>query len=126
MGMIERFNRTIKLLIAKYSTAYKTNKWIDELPELLQNYNAIFPPSKSRRQRSNTHSHESATKDGPDGSTQETSTLATRCASVAQKKENIFAKEGIKWSPEVHTVSEDSICTFKVEGDSRRYPHHVC
>jgi hypothetical protein len=44
---------------------------------------------------------------------------------VAQKKENIFAKEGIKWSPEVHTVSEDNIRTFKVEGDRRRYPHHA-
>jgi hypothetical protein len=25
----------------------------------------------------------------------------------------------------VHTVSEDNICTFKVEGDRRRYPHHA-
>ena len=39
MGKIERFNRTIRNKIEKYMTAYKTNKYIDVLPDLVYNYN---------------------------------------------------------------------------------------
>ena len=39
MGMIERFNRTIKLLISKYQSMHKTKKWIDAIQDLVDNYN---------------------------------------------------------------------------------------
>lgn len=39
MGMIERFNRTLRERIEKYLTAYKTNRWVDALPLLVKNYN---------------------------------------------------------------------------------------
>jgi hypothetical protein len=43
MGMIERFNRTIKALLSKYFTAYNTkDKWIDVLPDIMHNYNNTF------------------------------------------------------------------------------------
>ncbi len=37
--IIERFNRTIRDKINKYMIAYKTNRFIDVLPELVENYN---------------------------------------------------------------------------------------
>ena len=39
MGMVERFNRTIRGLIEKYMTAYNTNVYIDVLQDLTNNYN---------------------------------------------------------------------------------------
>jgi transposase InsO family protein len=39
MGIVERFNRTIRGLIMKYCTAYSTNRFIDALPLLVENYN---------------------------------------------------------------------------------------
>jgi hypothetical protein len=53
MRMVERFNRTVKGLISKYNTVYKTNQWIDALPDLIQNHNSTvhysstgYAPSK--------------------------------------------------------------------------------
>lgn len=129
MGMIERFNRTIKLLISKYKTAYKTNKWIDALPELLQNYNGNihsstgFAPSKVGAKEATLIRMRALQKTAQ--MDRHKNINVGDQVRVAQKKENIFAKEGIKWSPEVHTVSEDNIRTFKVEGDRRRYLHHA-
>eukprot|EP00762_Andalucia_godoyi_P006872 ANDGO_00907.mRNA.1 Putative uncharacterized transposon-derived protein F54H12.3 len=39
-GIVERFNRTIRELIEKYLTVNQTKKYIDNLPSLVQNYNA--------------------------------------------------------------------------------------
>ena len=39
MGLVERFNRTLKTLISRYMTAAKTRKYIEVLPDLVTNYN---------------------------------------------------------------------------------------
>ncbi len=39
MGMIERFNRTIRSKITLYMTAKDTNDWVSVLPSLVSNYN---------------------------------------------------------------------------------------
>jgi hypothetical protein len=39
LGIIDRFSRTIKSMIAKYLTANNTTKWVDELPRLIDIYN---------------------------------------------------------------------------------------
>jgi hypothetical protein len=39
LGIIDRFSRTIKTMIAKYMTANETKKWIDVLPRLIELYN---------------------------------------------------------------------------------------
>jgi hypothetical protein len=129
MGMIERFNRTIKLLISKYKTAFQTNKWIDVLPELLQNYNNSihsstgFAPSQVGTKEATLIRMRALQKTAQ--MDRHKNINVGDQVRIAQKKENIFAKEGIKWSPQVHTVTEDNIRTFKVEDDRRRYPHHA-
>jgi transposase InsO family protein len=39
MGIVERFNKTIRALLVKYCTAYKTKRYIDAVPQLVHNYN---------------------------------------------------------------------------------------
>ena len=39
LGIIDRFSRTLKTMIAKHMTAKNTKKWVDELPHLIEIYN---------------------------------------------------------------------------------------
>ena len=39
LGIIDRFSKTIKTMIAKYMTANDTKRWIDALPKLIELYN---------------------------------------------------------------------------------------
>ncbi len=39
LGKIDRFSRTIKQLINKYMTTYRTTKWVDVFDKLIDNYN---------------------------------------------------------------------------------------
>jgi hypothetical protein len=45
LGVAERFNHTIKLMIEKYLTSKNTNRWIDNLSDFVQNYNSSFHSS---------------------------------------------------------------------------------
>ena len=38
-GIVERFNRTLRSLLQKFMVAFRTEIWIDKLPELVFNYN---------------------------------------------------------------------------------------
>ena len=42
LGVVERFNRTIKLMIEKYLTSKNSNRWIDNLQDFLGNYNSSY------------------------------------------------------------------------------------
>ena len=48
LGVAERFNRTIKLMIEKYLTGSNTNRWIDNLSDFVQNYNSSYHSSISK------------------------------------------------------------------------------
>ncbi len=45
LGVVERFNRTIKLMIEKFLTRVDSNRWIDHLQDFVQNYNSSFHSS---------------------------------------------------------------------------------
>lgn len=45
LGIAERFNRTIKLMIEKYLTSTNSNRWIDDLESFVQNYNSSYHSS---------------------------------------------------------------------------------
>lgn len=42
VAVVERFNRTIRQIIGKYMTAFHTQKYIDKLPKLMENYNHTY------------------------------------------------------------------------------------
>lgn len=48
LGVAERFNRTIKLMIEKYLTSMNTNRWIDYIEDFTQNYNSSYHTSINR------------------------------------------------------------------------------
>jgi hypothetical protein len=48
LGVAERFNRTIKLMIEKYLTSMNTNRWIDYIDDFAQNYNSSYHSSIKR------------------------------------------------------------------------------
>ena len=45
LGVAERFNRTIKLMIEKYLTRMDSNRWIDNLTDFVDNYNSLYHSS---------------------------------------------------------------------------------
>ena len=45
LGVAERFNRTIKLMIEKYLTRMDSNRWIDNLQDFVDNYNSSYHSS---------------------------------------------------------------------------------
>ena len=42
LGVVERFNRTIKLMIEKYLTSKNSNKWVDTVKDFTENYNSSY------------------------------------------------------------------------------------
>ena len=42
LGVVERFNRTIKLMIEKYLTSKNSNRWVDKLKDFIENYNSSY------------------------------------------------------------------------------------
>ena len=48
LGVAERFNRTIKLMIEKYLTSKNNNRWIDYIEDFTQNYNSSYHSSIKR------------------------------------------------------------------------------
>ena len=42
MGMIERFNKSIKDKLEKYFVSSNKYNWVDQLPNILQNYNDLY------------------------------------------------------------------------------------
>jgi hypothetical protein len=128
MGLIERFNRTIKALISKYLTAYTTKKYVDALPDLLYNYNhtvhsgiGLAPAEVTR-------------VDGAYiriAAREKTRTIdATKDINVGdhvrvRRQRGLFEKEGKRWSNEVFIVVEDHVKSFKIDdGSSRRHKHY--
>jgi hypothetical protein len=128
MGMIERFNRTVKALMSKYMTAYKTKKWIDALPDLMYNYNhtihsgiGFSPANVGAREgaliriaaRDKTRKLDSRKN------------LNVGDKVRVRKQRGLFSKEGRRWSNEVFTITEDHVKTFKVDDDEdRRHKHY--
>jgi hypothetical protein len=45
LGVVERFNRTIKLMVEKYLTSKNSNRWIDSLKDFVANYNSSYHTS---------------------------------------------------------------------------------
>lgn len=127
MGMIERFNRTIKSLISKYQTTYKTTKWIDALDDLVENYNttvhsatSLAPAQVTPKDRVLIRFHAAQTTAKLD---QKKNLNVGDKVRILQQKA-VFGKEGPKWSDEVYTIVEDNTKSFKLDGLHKRYKHY--
>lgn len=105
MGMVERFNRTIKSRLQKYMTATRKNEWIEVLDDIVENYNN----SKHR-----------SINQSPNQKAQDTSRTVTIRApvdvdmSVGDKvrviiNRNTFAKGyAARWSKTLHEITNSA------------------
>ena len=131
LGMIERFNRTVKGLIAKYREAYHTKNWVNVIDKLMYNYNrshhSSIGCSPYRADRSPTVRRDIVGK-----ALERTAEVATKQSfqvgdrvRIKQEK-GIFEKESTTWSKETYVITASSATgtSFTLEGLSRRYRHH--
>ncbi|TPX53505.1 DNA-directed DNA polymerase [Powellomyces hirtus] len=108
MGLVERFNRTLKSLIARYMTAFRTKNYIDALPDLVMNYNTSFHTTLGKAP--------AEVKDG------------RSCADI--KDADIFTKGYVaKWSTSVYQIVNVDGFKFIVAGANgvdlkRRFRHY--
>jgi transposase InsO family protein len=107
MGIVERFNKTIRGMITKYMTAFKTKRFIDIVPKLLKNYNATVHSSiGSTPSNPNKSKIEAIVKDKEDKARNDLTEFAIGDKVRSLKNKVMFEKGAIpKWSQTVHTVT---------------------
>jgi transposase InsO family protein len=107
MGLIERFNKTIRGAITKYQTAYKTKKWIDVLPKLVKNYNStVHSSTGSTPGRPDDKKIEARIKDKEDRARGELTTFQVGDEVRSLKNKVMFEKGAMpKWSAEIRKVT---------------------
>jgi hypothetical protein len=128
MGLIERFNRTVKALMSKYMTAYKTKKWIDAISDLMVNYNhtvhssiGYAPADVGAKEGALIRINARAKTRKID----ESKNLNVGDKVRVRKKKGLFKKEGRRWSDEIYTIIEDNVKSFKIDDDTdRRHKHY--
>ena len=115
MGLIERFNKTIRGVLTKYMTAFKTKKWIDVLPKLVKNYNNTVHSSTGSKPSAASSAEaggridkkiEARIKDKEDKARNELTTFQVGDEVRSLKNKVMFEKGALpKWSSEIHKVT---------------------
>lgn len=113
LGIVDRFCRTIRGLIAKYQTAMQTQKYIVILPKLVENYNT------TKHSTLNKTPEEALTMGGIDDYVTEKVSIAakqpynmvqfpinTKVRIIIKRKQ--FEKAGNRWSTTLHTIEREA------------------
>ena len=120
-GIIERFNGTLRNWIEQWLTVQKTNRWIDELPDIIKYYNERkhrttgVPPAEMTREDEDDLRHQmyDATQEARDqiNSIQP----GDKVRILLHKK--AFGKGRLRWSDNVYTIKEriPHSYTFRLE-----------
>ena len=107
MGMIERFNRTIKNYLRRYFTSHKTYNWVDVIDDFLYNYNNSFHSSIDAEPASITKEQiDRARSDAIQFNAYVRDALKININDRVRVKlnRNKFDKEGEYWSKGMYTV----------------------
>jgi hypothetical protein len=118
MGVVERFNRTLRDMITKYLTHTNNVKWIDVLPDLVNNYNTSYhssvgvPPVKVNEKKEreiiydklvvSSHVQEHKYKQGD--------------SVRIQSKKGLFDKGGNNYSKEIYIIEKVNRFTVRLVG----------
>lgn len=125
VGIVERFNRTIRDMITKYLKLHKTKTWVDVLPQLMENYNSNihstikiapvdFTPADGDDIRLE------AMKRGADAMI-ETNDFMIGDQVRALRKKQTFDKGTEKWSSTIYTIHDtDKLSFFLQNGRSKQ------
>jgi hypothetical protein len=128
MGMIERFNGTIKTLINKYMAAYSTKKFIDALPNLLFNYNNTVHSSIGYAPVNVTPKEGALIRIEARKRTRaldKRKNINVGDSVRVRQERGLFEKAGKTWSDKVYSVLEDYTKTFVIDDNTgRRHKHY--
>lgn len=122
MGMIERFNRTLKNFLTRYFHSKNTVKWIDVLPLFIRNYNnRIHSSTGMKPNDTNINDEEeifikTMIENAENKTTLRGIEVGTKVRIRIPKK--LFQKEGQVYSTEIYTVQQLGKSTVKVASET--------
>ena len=131
-SLVERFNRTLKDKMMRYLSAYKTKKWVDHLPDIMENYNnsqhayhkekpkeVAQNPAKQLINRLKAINYNERLK--ADKNSVLHQMVAGATVRIRKRKDEPFGKASNTFSKKVHTVvgKEKMGTMIRVEGKSR-------
>lgn len=120
LGMVERFNRTIKLRIAKLFTTTQLNDWYTHLQDIIDNYNntphSALPNNKTPLQMTSEDIHylRFITRNN-NFSKMWNDDLDTGDFVRIMNKKTLFQKEGAGYSSEIYRIVENVGFSYAIE-----------
>ena len=123
LGVAERFNRTIKLMIEKYLTSNNTNRWIDNLGDFVQNYNSSYHSSIAKLpERLETFDEAELIRKSIAHNNKVTDS-AVKCGDFVRllNKRGAFEKEGQRFTLKVYIVEEVGLNSVHVAGKQQKF-----
>jgi len=123
LGVAERFNRTIKLMIEKYLTSKNTNRWIDNIGDLVQTYNSSFHSSISNiPEQLEMYDEADLIRKSIAHNNRVTNSVIKRGDFVRLlNKRGAFEKEGQRFTLKVYIVAEVGLNSVHVEGKHKKF-----
>eukprot|EP00835_Amoeboradix_gromovi_P002672 NODE_156_length_16689_cov_0.273960.p5 type:complete len:344 gc:universal NODE_156_length_16689_cov_0.273960:13130-12099(-) len=123
LGVAERFNRTIALMIEKYLTSKNTNRWIDKLPDFVQNYNLSFHSSIAKiPERLEMFDEVELIRKSIAHNNQVTDSAIKRGDFVRLlNKRGAFEKEGQRFTLKIYIVDNVGLNSIQVEGKHQKF-----
>ena len=123
LGVAERFNRTIKLIIEKYLTKVNSNRWIDSLPDFVANYNSSYHRSiKNIPERLEIFDEVELIRDTIKHNLKISDSVIQKGDFVRLlNKRGAFEKEGQRYTCKIYLVQEVGINNVRVQGKDIKY-----
>ena len=123
LGVGERFNRTIKLMIEKYLTSKNSNRWVDHLDSFVQNYNSSYHSSiRKIPERLEIFDEADLIRESIlHNNRLDSSTIKRGDFVRLLNKRGAFEKEGQRFTCKVYLVEEVGLNNIKVQGKVKKY-----
>lgn len=117
-GKIERFNGTLRRLITLYLMTYKTNDWVLDLSDLLENYNSRWVPrlgTSPDKAKETTGDVKNLKQYEEAQEYFDSFGFGDRVRHLIRRK-NLFTKGRKQWSKEVYTIDGIQFHQFHLKG----------
>jgi hypothetical protein len=123
LGVGERLNRTIKLMIEKYLTSKNSNRWIDKLEDFVENYNSSYHSSiRKIPERLEIFDEVDLIRENIAHNKQLESKLIKRGDFVRLlNKRGAFEKEGQRFTCKVYLVESVGLNSIRVQDKAKKY-----
>jgi hypothetical protein len=131
-GAVERVNRTIKSIMWRYFTENNTKRWVDVLPEIINNYNSTFHRSIKMAPNNVTFKNRKQVYKAlyPDIKVRKKCKLKVGDSVRIALKKDIFEKGYTQsWSKEIYTINKifqrNNVCWYRlIDQYGKRYPKY--